>query len=301
MNNKQKEELIKLGPDRILFNCSMKKHTTFHVGGPAEAVYAAHNLDELRRLTAYLIKEGIPYLAAGRGSNLLVRDGGLEGVVILLRGELADFRKGNNQTIAAGAGGTIAGLLDFCRKSGLGGLEFLAGIPGTVGGAVMMNAGAFGKETGSRIRKIGVITPRDGFITKAGSELVFSYRKLKLENGSVIINACFNMEQESKDFVAERIKKYLKKKKKSQPLEYPSAGSVFMNPPNDYAGRLIEKTGLKGKRVGGAMISNKHANFIVNTGSARAEDIIALMRIARDSVKKETGIDLQTEIQIAGF
>jgi len=301
VNNKQKEELIKLGSNHILFNCSMEKYTTFHVGGPAEAVYTAHDPEELRRLIAYLIKEGIPYLAAGRGSNLLVRDDGVEGVVILLRGELADFKNENNHTIAAGAGGTIAGLLDFCRNSGLGGLEFLAGIPGTVGGAVIMNVGAFGEEAGSRIRKVGMITPQRGFITKAGQELEFSYRKLKLENGSVIVNACFDMEQETEALVAERIKKYLKRKKKSQPLEYPSAGSVFKNPPNDYAGRLIEKTGLKGKRIGGAMISNKHANFIVNTGSARAEDIIALLRIARDSVKKETGIDLQTEIQIVGF
>ena len=242
-------------------------------------------------------------MVVGRGSNILVKDNGLEGLVILLGGSLArvEEKETDDISVLAGAGLHLVELLSYCRSSGLGGLEFLSGIPGTVGGAVVMNAGAFGEEIASRVKEIHVVNTRGDLIVKdRSSELEFSYRKLNMEKGSVIVRVLFRLTSEAEGTVAKRISDYLKRKKESQPLEYPSAGSVFKNPPDDYAGRLIEKAGLKGKKIGGAMISEKHANFIVNTGGAKAKDILDLMYLAQETVKKETGIQLEPEIRVVG-
>jgi UDP-N-acetylmuramate dehydrogenase len=281
----------------------MDGYTTFRVGGQAEALYEAVDLEVLKRVLAYLDKEHIPYLVVGRGSNILVKDNGLEGLVILLGGSLArvEEKETDDISVLAGAGLHLVELLSYCRSSGLGGLEFLSGIPGTVGGAVAMNAGAFGEEIASRVKEIHVVNTRgDLIIRDRSSELEFSYRKLNMEKGSVIVRVLFRLTSEAEGTVAKRISDYLKRKKESQPLEYPSAGSVFKNPPDDYAGRLIEKAGLKGKKIGGAMISEKHANFIVNTGGAKAKDILDLMYLAQETVKKETGIQLEPEIRVVG-
>jgi UDP-N-acetylmuramate dehydrogenase len=163
-----------------------------------------------------------------------------------------------------------------------------------------MNAGAFGKEIGSSVKEIHMITVQGEAVVIDGSQLKFSYRALEIEKGNLIIRARLRLVREAEGVVAERIKKNLKIRKETQPLEYPSAGSVFKNPPNDYAGRLIEKSGLKGVRIGGAMISEKHANYIVNTGGASAKDILALLSMARETVKRETGIELEPEIKIVG-
>ncbi len=223
-------------------------------------------------------------------------------MVILLRGSFATIEqdKTSDLTILAGGGVTIPGLLRYCRESGFGGVEFLAGIPGTIGGAVAMNAGAFGKEIGAFVLNIHIITQGGDVVLKDSAQLNFSYRQLEVERGSVIIRVCLALDPESKGIVAERIAGWLKKRKERQPLAYPSAGSVFRNPQNDFAGRLVEKVGLKGKRIGGAMISDKHANFIVNTGDARAEDILALLCIVREKVRNETGVELVLEIQVVG-
>jgi UDP-N-acetylmuramate dehydrogenase len=311
MDKRQKEELSRLGVNGIQFDCSMAQYTTFHVGGPAESLYEARDADDLRRVVVFLNKEEIPYLVVGRGSNLLVKDEGLEGVVILLRGPLADMAKEKtdlsvpnteeyNMTIHAGAGLPIADLLVHCRDAGYGGLEFLAGIPGTVGGAVAMNAGAFGREIGDRVKEIRVITAGGQIVVRNRSQLKFSYRALHMEKKSVIIGVCLIIDPEEANTVSKTIAGYLKKRKESQPMGYPSAGSVFKNPPNDYAGRIIEHAGLKGKKIGGAMISEKHANYIVNTGDATAKDILELLSLVQEKVKKENGIKLEPEIKIVG-
>jgi UDP-N-acetylmuramate dehydrogenase len=302
MDRRQKEDLRRLCAKRVQFECSMSKFTTFQVGGKAEALYEACNLENLQAVIAYLNRENIGYLVLGRGSNLLVKDEGLEGVVIHLGGSLANIREEsrNGLDILAGAGLPLIDLLAYCRASGLGGLEFLAGIPGTVGGAVAMNAGAFGKEAGDRVMEVHIVTANGDMDVRDRSGLKFSYRGLQLEKGSVIIASRLRIDLETQEIVAKRIAGYLKKRKESQPLEYPSAGSVFKNPPNDFAGRLVEQVGLKGKKIGGAMISKKHANYIVNTGGATAKDIIGLMNLVRQKVKKETGIELEPEIQVAG-
>jgi UDP-N-acetylmuramate dehydrogenase len=311
MDKRQKGRLVSLAGEDVRFDCPMSLYTTFGIGGPVEALYEARSAESLQQVIAYLNREQIDYLVLGRGSNLLVRDGGLEGVAILLAGSLAvieDQKEGSSaaneqageSTILFGAGVSIVDLLTYCRESRLGGLEFLAGVPGTVGGAITMNAGAFGKEIGSSVEEIHVITVQGEVVVIDGSQLRFSYRALETEKGNLIIRARLRLVREAEGVVAERIKKYLKIRKETQPLEYPSAGSVFKNPPNDYAGRLIEKSGLKGERIGGAMISEKHANYIVNTGGASAKDILALLSMARETVKRETGIELEPEIKIVG-
>jgi len=302
MNKREKEKLIGQVRERVQFECPMSEYTTWRVGGMVEALYTAQDIDELRQVIRYLNQEQVPYLVVGRGSNLLVRDGGLEGVAIFLSGALAvvELEQENDLRLVAGAGLPVVDLLNYCRGSGLGGLEFLGGIPGTIGGTVAMNAGAFGCEIGDRVQYIQVITASGEVIRRHKTHLSFSYRKLEIEEGSVIVMVGLNVDQESPEVVSMRVANYLKRRKKSQPLEYPSAGSVFRNPPNGYAGKLIEEAGLKGKRIGGAMISDKHANFIINTGGAQAKDILALMCLAQEEVKTRTGIELQPEIQVVG-
>jgi UDP-N-acetylmuramate dehydrogenase len=303
MDEGQRKELAKIGGRAVLFDCPMSQYTTFRVGGKVEALYLTQELHGLKRMVSYLREENIPYLAVGKGSNLLVRDGGLKGVVIILKGGLATVEKNgkNDQIVLAGGGLGIGELMSYCTRTGLGGLEFLAGIPGTVGGAVAMNAGAFGKDMGSMVKEIQILTDEGALIVMDRSQLKFSYRELAIPKGAVILGVRFELDKEDPESISQRVEDYVARRKAKQPLEYPSGGSVFKNPPNDYAGRLIEEAGLKGRRVGGAMISPKHANFIVNTSNARADDILALIDLVREKVMEESGIELEPEIKVVGI
>ena len=280
----------------------MDQYSTFRVGGRAEAICFPSELALLRQVVSFLSNSDIPYLVIGKGSNLLVRDGGIEGIVIILRGELAAIVKDGEggDTLRAGGGATIGDLLSYCADNNLSGPEFLAGIPGTMGGAVFMNAGAFGKELGEMVEEIYVVTRGGELVVMGRSQLAFSYRQLSLAGGTVIHGVKLRLHKDTGVGVRGRILDYLRRRKESQPLDLPSAGSVFRNPPGDYAGRLIEGAGLKGKRIGGAMISRKHANFIVNSGGARAGDVLSLMDLARNRVRDMTGIELEPEIRIVG-
>lgn len=302
MDEIHRRSLEEIGGRWIRFHCPMSQYTTFRVGGRVDAIYFTQKLSHLKRMVSYLSGEGIPYLVVGRGSNLLVKDGGLQGVVIILQGELAAIEQNeqNNRIIVAGGGLSIGKTLSYCKLKGLSGLEFLAGIPGTMGGAVAMNAGAFGKDMGSMVQDIEMITRQGDLVVMDKSQINFSYRTASIPRGAVIVKAGFELSKEDPDTMAERIADYMSRRRAKQPLEYPSGGSIFKNPPNDYAGRLIENAGLKGKRIGKALISPKHANFIVNTGGARAEDILALMDLAREKVREETGIELEPEIKVVG-
>ena len=289
-------------PGRIRFNQKMDQYTTFRVGGKAEVICFPHELMPLRQMILYSYKENIPYLIIGKGSNILVKDSGIKGVVIILRGELAAVGRDlhNDEVLLAGGGLTIGDLLSHCGLEGLTGLEFLAGVPGTVGGAVFMNAGAFGKEIGSKVHEIEIITAQGELNLMTRSQLKFTYRESSIPRGTVIYRVKFKLSKEQKEKITGRIADYLKRRKETQPLDYPSGGSTFRNPPMDYAGRLIENAGLKGTKRGKAMISPKHANFIVNTGGAKAEDILALMDLTRKKVREKTGIELEPEIKVVG-
>ena len=283
-------------------DCPMKTYTTLRVGGVVDVLYPVRELKELIGTILYLRRENIPYLVIGKGSNLLVKDGGIRGVVMMLEGGLAaiEQREGDDRAVQAGAGVALTELLSHCRRKGLSGLEFLSGIPGTVGGAVIMNAGAFGHDIGSVVQEVRMVT-RDGNIAvKDRSQLKFSYRALAIPEGSVIIKAGFTLDRDIPASIKERMEDYWAGRKATQPLELPSCGSVFKNPPDEYAGGLIERAGLKGTRIGGAMISPKHANFIVNMGNAKAGDILALVDLVREKVKEETGIALEPEMKVVG-
>ena len=302
MDETQRKGLVQIMGENIQVDRAMSQYTTFRIGGMADAICFVQDLGELQQVLSYLKEEKIPYLLVGRGSNLLVRDGGFHGAVIIMQGQLATIKQHekNDQMLVAGGGLMLSELVKFCSHRGLGGLEFLSGIPGTVGGAVTMNAGAFGRAMGDVIQQVDLITPEQEFTSRNRSDLTFSYRETSIKEGSLVVRASLQCAQETSEIVSGRVAEYLTRRKETQPLEYPSAGSVFRNPPGDYAGRLIEQAGLKGEKIGGAMISPKHANYIVNTGDAKAEDVLRLMEIAKEKVREATGIELEPEIKVVG-
>ena len=306
MTNDQKTALEQLTGEGIRFHYPMHRLTTYQVGGPVEALFEARDLETLKKVIRYLCMENIPYGVLGRGSNLLVKDKGIDGVMILLSGSLAVIKDSDGKTFVwAGGGVHLTDLMNWCRQHGLSGLEFLAGIPGTVGGAVAMNAGAFGQEINERIKALQFVLPGGTQVEMKHSELKFSYRRLHMEEGRLVTNTCFSLNKATSKAVSEKMSGFLRTRKQTQPLEYPSAGSVFKNPPGTPfstlgAGKLIEKAGLKGKVIGGAMVSEKHANYIVNKGGATASDILSLMDLVRLEVKRTAGIDLEPEIRILG-
>jgi UDP-N-acetylmuramate dehydrogenase len=238
----------------------------------------------------------------GKGSNLLVRDGGLNGVAVVLDGSLAAIEDSSETgpSVKAGAGLSLRKLVDFCTEKGLSGVEFMAGIPGTLGGAVAMNAGSWGREISEVIGAITVLTIKGNLEVKDRQELLFRYRELDLADGDIIVNATLNLGFDRPAAIKKRVTSNLKQRKDRFPLDMASAGSVFKNPEGDHAGRLIDAVGLKETVIGGAMISPKHANFIINTGTSSASDIVALMDLAAKRVKERFNIQLVPELKVVG-
>jgi UDP-N-acetylmuramate dehydrogenase len=302
MDERQRREIREIFRDDVLFDCPMSRYTTFRVGGNADALITCRETAELEWVVSYADREQLPFLVIGRGSNLLFKDSGFEGVAIRLAGDLAGIgeEESNPPLLRAGAGAPLSELLSYCRDKGLSGLEFLVGIPGTAGGAAAMNAGAWGMETGRVIREISMMEPGGGLLARNRAQLRFGYRSLSIPKGTVIVQVTLELVRDDPQAVSARMAKYLSRRKTGQPLEYPSGGSVFKNPPGDFAGRLIERAGLKGERIGGAMISPKHANFIVNVGGASAGDVLALMELVRKRVLERAGVELEPEIRVVG-
>ena len=302
MDFRVKKRMREIGGEAVLFDVPMGHYTTFRVGGSVEALYRAGNLEELKEMIAFLRDEGIPYLPMGAGSNLLVADGGLDGVGIILDGSFAsiEYTAAAALSVLAGAGLQLSKLVGFCTEKGLGGVEFLAGIPGTVGGAVAMNAGSRGEEVQGVVAEITVLT-REGIAERRDClALSFGYRGLDLSDGEIILNATLDLRFDKPALIRKRVTSYMKWRGERFPLDMPCAGSVFRNPEGDHAGRLIDAVGLKGKRIGGAMISPKHANFIVNTKGASVADILALMDLAVCKVREAFNIQLIPEIKVVG-
>jgi len=302
MDDHIKKRMREIGGEAILFDAPMSQHTTFRVGGNAEAIYRAGKLEELKEMITFLTAEGIPYLILGAGSNLLVKDGGLDGVAIILDGAFASIENTNiaEPSILAGAGLRLNRLVDYCTEKGLAGVEFMAGIPGTLGGGVAMNAGSWGEEIEGVIREITVLT-RAGIAERRDRlMLTFRYRGLDLKAGEITLNARLNLRFDTPASIRKRVTSNIKKRRERFPLDMPSAGSIFKNPKDDYAGRLIDAAGLKGMRLGGAMISPKHANFIVNASKASASDILALMDLAMCKTRELFNVQLIPEIKVVG-
>jgi len=294
-------ELRELLGERVRFDAPLARHTSLRVGGPADALAAPRDRAELARLLELCARHRLAHLLLGHGFNTLVLDGGVDGVVVQLA-KLRRMEARPGPVLFAEAGVSHRQLVNFCVERGLAGLEFGAGIPGTLGGWLAMNAGIPEREIGDAVREIEVMSPTGEKTRRlARGSLEFRYRALRgLAPGSVIVSALLDVAAADAGVVRAEVARLLAKRAASQPLDVPSCGSVFKNPPGDYAGRLIEAAGLKGERVGDAEISPVHANFIANRGRARAADVLALVEMARERVAKEFGIELEPEVRILG-
>ena len=279
-------------------NEPLSKYTSWRVGGIAQYFYRPADKADLATFMAQLTPAE-PILWLGLGSNLLVRDGGFAGTVIATAGLLHDITVEKN-TIHADVGVYCSKLAKKAAKSGLTGAAFLAGIPGTLGGALAMNAGAHGVETWSLISDVTTIDRQGQFKQRAAADFKVAYREVKMPADEWFISATLDLQPGDQESERVQIKELLRKRNASQPTNQPCAGSVFRNPDNDFAGRLIEQQGLKGLSVGGAEVSEKHANFIVNTGTATAADIETLIELVQQKVEHAYGIRLQPEVHIIG-
>ena len=277
----------------------MSKHTSWRVGGNADHYYQPADIEDLALYFSKIDKDE-PVTWVGLGSNLLVRDGGIRGSVIATSGVLNGLSSVNTSTIRAEAGVACAKVARFSARQSLRGAEFLAGIPGTMGGALAMNAGAFGGETWNVVSAVETLS-RDGQLhRRSPKEYEISYRSVKGPEKEWYVAAELSLESGDSEQSLAKIKECLNKRGETQPIQQPNAGSVFKNPPNDFSARLIESCGLKGFCIGGACISEKHANFIVKTGNASAADIEALIAHAANTVEKQQGVKLQREVRIIG-
>lgn len=276
----------------------MSRHTSLRVGGPADQFYKPADVADLARFLGTL-DASMPIFWFGLGSNLLVRDGGLPGVVIATSGIFTVLEKAGDHRVQAGASVACTQLARQCIRWGYGPSEFFAGIPGTVGGALSMNAGAHGGETWDRVRAVQTIDRHGEQRERYPSEYTIGYRSVTGPAEEWFIGATFEFDPGA-DPSMETLKALQVRRRDTQPLGLPSCGSVFRNPPGDHAARLIEAAGLKGHRVGGAIVSEKHANFIINTGDATAADIETLIRHIQDTVKAEHGVELVHEVRIVG-
>jgi UDP-N-acetylmuramate dehydrogenase len=284
---------------KVLFDEPMSRHTSFRVGGPADVFVVPADADDLAVASRIVREEGVPVIILGRGTNMLVRDGGIRGCVISMEGMTAIKRTGD-VTVSAQAGAPLMEVVNRCVEWSLAGLEKLAGIPGSVGGAVVMNAGAHGAYMDGVVSGVTLLGEDGAIYDKTSEALGFGYRTSGLDGTEIILEVKLSMTPGDHDEISGIVVEKLEWRKERQPLSLPSAGSVFKNPPGNPAGKIITELGLKGTRVGGAEVSSLHANFIVNRGEARAVDILTLIQQIRHRVHDEWGIDLEPEIRIVG-
>ncbi|MDP4163935.1 MAG: UDP-N-acetylmuramate dehydrogenase [Bacillota bacterium] len=295
------KEITELNIGKVRENEPLSQHTTIKIGGPADLFIEPSSIENLKKLMEIIRKSKLKWRAIGRGSNLLVSDRGIEGAVIKL-GQGIDQIQINGTEVRAGGGQSLISLATNISKQGLSGLEFAGGIPGSVGGAVYMNGGAHGSDI-SKILNKALILFEDGSLEWLSNEdMKFSYRSsiLQKERPGIVVEAIFELQKGEKEKIVTEIKKNKDYRKDTQPWNYPCAGSIFRNPLPNYAGQLIEKAGLKGHSIGGAKISDMHGNFIVNTGSATAEDVLALIQHVKDTIFDLYEIKMETEVEIIG-
>lgn len=289
-----------------MFDCSLARYTSYAIGGPADVLIVASKRERIAPLLSLLETESVPWRVIGKGSNLLVSDDGYRGVVVVLGKELSqigdDKTRGNERvSLRVGAGCSVTKLNHHCCRYGYGGMEFSYGIPGTLGGAVLMNAGAWGGEMADVIGEVGVIT-KNGYEKIRGEQLDFTYRRWPYFTSYIgrglIVDMTLTLKRAEPQLLREKTKELLEKRKALQPHNFPNGGSVFKNPQSDSAGRLIEECGLKGRSVGGAMVSEKHANFIINKDKATAADVLSLMNTIQSEVKKRFAVELEPELHV---
>jgi len=294
------KDLKQLLPNQVRLQEPMFQHTTFRIGGPADIFIEPHTMAALREAIFYAKIRNIPVFVMGAGSNILVRDGGIRGIVVKIGRHLARI-KIDGVTVTAEAGTTLPHLALTCCQANLAGFEFAVGIPGTVGGAVVMNAGAEGRAMSDVVQEVLVLGSKDCFDRRKKEDLGFGYRSSNLlDHNQVVVEVVCQGTPDQKEHIQERQKKHLHRRQNTQPLMYSIAGSVFKNPPGFAAGYLIEQAGAKGRQIGAAKVSLKHANFIINLGGARAKEVQDLISQVQEMVAQRFGIQLALEIQIVG-
>jgi len=276
----------------------MSRHTSLKVGGPADLYAIPEDADDLQDLLHWLKDQNIPWLPIGRGFNLLVHDKGIRGTVISLErfNRITDL---GERRILAEAGAENLVVVRFAQELGLGGIGFISGIPGTVGGAIKMNAGAYGSGILERTESLTLL--RDGNIAQYRmEELDYGYRHLTLQSGDIVLAAIFNLHEREPHHTEEEIRKDLELRRSKHNVGFPSAGSFFKNPAGQASWRLIDAAGMRGRRVGGAQVSEVHSNFLVNTGGATTQDFLGLARLVKDAVFSTSGVTLEEEVRIVG-
>ncbi|MGA8943193.1 MAG: UDP-N-acetylmuramate dehydrogenase [Thermoactinomyces sp.] len=295
------EELKNIGIEDVRVNEPLSRHTTWKVGGPADLLIYPRNKEELERAMRVVNQHKLPWWTIGRGSNLLVRDGGIRGVVFKLDKGFDHLNIDGTRVTAGGGVSTIL-LATMTARKGLTGLEFAGGIPGNIGGAIYMNAGAHGSDISKVLHSATVLLETGEWVTLSNKEMEFRYRTSVLQTKlkGILTEASFILEYGELEEIMSRLTSYKEHRRKTQPLQYPCAGSVFRNPPGDYAGRLIQEAGLKGCRIGGAEVSSMHANFIINRGNATAQNVLQLIEHIRNTIKEKYGVCLEPEVQVVG-
>jgi UDP-N-acetylmuramate dehydrogenase len=286
--------------NRIIFNEPMKKHTTFKIGGPVDVMVIPQSIEELQNIITACASKQMPYLVFGLGSNILVRDKGYRGIAIKLGNGLKNIRVSADE-IYCEAGIRLSELSRKAADNGLSGLEFAEGIPGSLGGAIVMNAGAYDGEMKNIIFSVQAISPQGQIKNFNGNEMDFSYRhSIFQSNGFIVISSLMKLKYDNIEVIQNKMRRFARQRREKQPLEFPSAGSIFRRPEGFYVGPMIEKMGLKGYRIGGAEVSIKHAGFIINIGNATANDVLQLIKYIQDKAFQQFGVNLQPEIVIIG-
>ena len=280
----------------------LSKHTSYRIGGPARAYVLVNSPAALSAALTACKADECPWVVVGKGSNLLVSDAGFKGAVIVLAGEFRNWKfDEENARVVVGAGTTLSRLVQEVFHRGYSGMEFAVGTPGSVGGAVRMNAGTKDDWIGSRVVSVTTFAPDQGLKRYAPSDIEWAYRSTSFAPDEIIVEVELQLTPALSGNIHDKMRTLLERRKASQPLEYPSCGSVFKNPEDASAGALIDEVGLKGSMCGGAQISEKHANFIVNKNKACASDVLALIKRAQEKVKEHYGIELQPEVKFLGF
>ena len=289
-----------LNKEDIFVDEPMKNHISFKVGGPADFLVKPRNVEQLKDLLSLLNKEDIPYLIVGNGSNLLVRDGGIRGVVIKISDNFNEFKIEGN-TVYAQSGALLSFMGKAILNESLTGFEFAAGIPGTLGGAIAMNAGAYGGEMKDIVKSVKLMDLEGNILELSNEEMQFAYRKSIISKKDyIVLSAIIELKEGNFEEIRESMRELTKSRVTKQPLNLPSAGSTFKRPEGYYAAKLIEDSGLKGLTLRGAQVSDKHSGFVVNLGNATAKDILDLIYIVKNIVNSKFGIMLEEEVKILG-
>ena len=301
MNQKVIEKFWNLlGKDRVLVDEPMKRHTTFRIGGPADFFLLPSTVDEVRGILEICREEELPYFILGNGSNLLVSDKGYRGVIIQLYRNFSNISVEGNE-ICASSGALLSQIAAAARNASLTGFEFAGGIPGTLGGAVFMNAGAYGGELKDVLKEAVVMTEQGEILTFPVEKLDMGYRTSRIKKaGYLVLEARLVLEQGDMDKIRDITKDLTEKRVSKQPLEYPSAGSTFKRPEGYFAGKLIMDAGLRGYQVGDAQVSEKHCGFVINKGNATAADVLTLIENVREKVQEQFGVTLEPEVKFLG-